>query len=182
MIQPARKIFPWNDHWHSTLRNLWNNTTLTARQIASIIGCSRNAVIGKANRLGLLKKASPIKKPGQSPTQDDITKLKMAGLEIPVPEETIDFVRRFMTHKPYKPYHKVGGSKLINAPARFDTYKSRVPDMEEKECINPNCRFFAVPGSIACYTCAPNLIAANRKFLQGVLTRQDKPIYIKEAC
>ena len=49
----------WSDHSENKLRELWNKG-YTASQIAEMIGnTSRNAVIGKANRLNLSNKLSP---------------------------------------------------------------------------------------------------------------------------
>ena len=51
----------WTDERIETLRTLWENG-LTASQIAETLGgVSRNAVIGKAHRLGLKSRPSPVK-------------------------------------------------------------------------------------------------------------------------
>jgi GcrA cell cycle regulator len=51
----------WTDERIETLRKLWENG-LTASQIAEELGgVSRNAVIGKAHRLGLKSRPSPVK-------------------------------------------------------------------------------------------------------------------------
>lgn len=51
----------WTDERIDTLRTLWENG-LTASQIAEALGgVSRNAVIGKAHRLGLKSRPSPVK-------------------------------------------------------------------------------------------------------------------------
>ena len=51
----------WTDERIETLRKLWE-TGLTASQIADELGgVSRNAVIGKAHRLGLKSRPSPVK-------------------------------------------------------------------------------------------------------------------------
>jgi GcrA cell cycle regulator len=51
----------WTDERIDTLRTLWENG-LTASQIAEQLGgVSRNAVIGKAHRLGLKSRPSPVK-------------------------------------------------------------------------------------------------------------------------
>lgn len=54
----------WTDERIETLRGLWEKG-LTASQIADKLGSvSRNAVIGKAHRLGLTGRPSPIKRDG----------------------------------------------------------------------------------------------------------------------
>ena len=64
----------WTDERIEQLRNMWEKG-LTASQIADELGgVSRNAVIGKAHRLGLKSRPSPVKatekvaKPAKAPT------------------------------------------------------------------------------------------------------------------
>ena len=52
----------WTDHRVDELKKLWNEGK-TASQIADELGdVTRNAVIGKAHRLGLSSRPSPIKR------------------------------------------------------------------------------------------------------------------------
>ncbi len=53
----------WTDEQIEMLKTLWREGK-PASEIATFIGCdiSRNAIIGKAHRLGLAGRASPIKK------------------------------------------------------------------------------------------------------------------------
>ena len=52
----------WTEQRIETLRKLWGQGQ-TASQIAAILGgVTRNAVIGKAHRLGLTGRPSPIKR------------------------------------------------------------------------------------------------------------------------
>ncbi|MBM3560110.1 MAG: GcrA cell cycle regulator, partial [Alphaproteobacteria bacterium] len=54
----------WNDERVDVLRDLWSQG-LSASQIAArLSGVSRNAVIGKAHRLGLEGRPSPIRGTG----------------------------------------------------------------------------------------------------------------------
>jgi len=58
----------WTDERIEQLRQMWTNGH-TASQIAETLGgVSRNAVIGKAHRLGLQSRPSPVK-PGESETE-----------------------------------------------------------------------------------------------------------------
>ena len=51
----------WTDERIATLKKMWEGGS-TASQIADELGgVSRNAVIGKANRLGLKSRPSPVK-------------------------------------------------------------------------------------------------------------------------
>jgi GcrA cell cycle regulator len=51
----------WTDTLQAQLRELWEQG-LTASQIAAELSVTRNAVIGKAHRLGLSGRASPIQR------------------------------------------------------------------------------------------------------------------------
>ena len=55
----------WTDERVDVLKQLWDEGK-TASQIASVLGITRNAVIGKAHRIGVSRRPSPIKrrKPG----------------------------------------------------------------------------------------------------------------------
>lgn len=50
----------WDDQAIRTLRQLWAEG-LTTADIGMRLGCTKNAAIGKANRLGLAARGSPIK-------------------------------------------------------------------------------------------------------------------------
>jgi GcrA cell cycle regulator len=62
---------PWTDDRVNWLKELWN-TGMRASQIGRLIGVSRNAIIGKANRLGLVGKPKPA---GQT-TNDKVHKAR----------------------------------------------------------------------------------------------------------
>jgi len=71
----------WTDERIEQLRQMWQNGH-TASQIAETLGgVSRNAVIGKAHRLGLQSRPSPVK-PGESEAEPAI---KPAAAEKPAP-------------------------------------------------------------------------------------------------
>jgi len=52
----------WNDEKIGKLRKLWSEG-LTTGEIGKRLGVSKNAVVGKAHRLGLKGRPSPIKRP-----------------------------------------------------------------------------------------------------------------------
>lgn len=69
----------WTDERIETLRKMWDSG-LTATQIAEELGgVSRNAVIGKAHRLGLASRPSPVK--------PNATEAKAAAAPAPEPRE-----------------------------------------------------------------------------------------------
>jgi hypothetical protein len=54
------RLIAWNDKEIAVLRRMWAAGKLT-RETSEVLGYSRNAVIGKANRLHLAPRPSPIK-------------------------------------------------------------------------------------------------------------------------
>jgi len=56
----------WNDDNVSRLRELWDQGLPTA-QIGKLIGFTKNAVVGKAHRIGLERRPSPIRRTAAKP-------------------------------------------------------------------------------------------------------------------
>ena len=52
---------PWDDNNVSKLRELWDQGLPTA-QIGKLLGFTKNAVVGKAHRIGLERRPSPIRR------------------------------------------------------------------------------------------------------------------------
>ena len=57
---------PWNDENVSKLRELWDQGLPTA-QIGKLLGFTKNAVVGKAHRIGLERRPSPIRRTAVKP-------------------------------------------------------------------------------------------------------------------
>jgi GcrA cell cycle regulator len=73
----------WTEQRIETLRKLWGQGQ-TASQIAAILGgITRNAVIGKAHRLGLTGRPSPIKREAGSSTSPSRRKANTTRTERP---------------------------------------------------------------------------------------------------
>ena len=71
-MKPEEKTMSWSDERIERLKELWSKG-MTASQIADELGgVSRNAVIGKAHRLGLQARPSPVKpnEPGAKPHKE----------------------------------------------------------------------------------------------------------------
>jgi GcrA cell cycle regulator len=62
MTQRADPASMWNDEKIGKLKKLWQEG-LTTGEIGKRLGVSKNAVVGKAHRLGLKGRPSPIKRP-----------------------------------------------------------------------------------------------------------------------
>ena len=57
---------PWDDNNVSKLRELWDQGLPTA-QIGKLLGFTKNAVVGKAHRIGLESRPSPIRRTAVKP-------------------------------------------------------------------------------------------------------------------
>ena len=57
---------PWDDNNVSKLRELWDQGLPTA-QIGKLLGFTKNAVVGKAHRIGLERSPSPIRRTAVKP-------------------------------------------------------------------------------------------------------------------
>jgi len=85
----------WTDERIATLTKMWEGGA-TASQIADELGgVSRNAVIGKAHRLGLKARPSPVKandpKPAPRPKDSEAKSAPKARAKAPEPETEDDF-------------------------------------------------------------------------------------------
>ena len=68
------KKFVWNEDKLNKLKKLWDEG-LPITKIGNEIGVSRNAIAGKAHRMGLPKRNSPISKSGDPRKNQDPTTL-----------------------------------------------------------------------------------------------------------
>ena len=57
---------PWNDDNVARLKELWDQGLPTA-QIGKLLGFTKNAVVGKAHRIGLERRPSPIRRTAVKP-------------------------------------------------------------------------------------------------------------------
>ena len=72
----------WTEERLATLRILWNEG-LSISQIGQRLGVTRNAVAGKAHRLGLPKRQSPISVSG-APSRNKAKKNEEDGSDLPL--------------------------------------------------------------------------------------------------
>lgn len=56
----------WSDAMIVRLRELWADPANSSAAIGRVFGVSKNAVVGKAHRLGLPARPSPIRRPGEN--------------------------------------------------------------------------------------------------------------------
>lgn len=95
----------WTNEIIGKLTTLWNDGK-TGSEIAEILGISRNAVIGKAHRLKLSGRQSPIKKKLDKPSFLALTE-KMCRWPFGDPKKSdFHFCGEFAEHAPYCPEHR----------------------------------------------------------------------------
>jgi hypothetical protein len=103
--------FPWNDDSHATLRRMWS-AGVSASKIAKHLGqgATRNAVVGKAHRLGLERRNSPIRPlpAGQIPKRFQRANRGQAkGVRLSIMAATVvPFVRKEVAPVALHPTHK----------------------------------------------------------------------------
>ena len=85
---------PWDDSNVSRLRELWDQGLPTA-QIGKLLGFTKNAVVGKAHRIGLERRPSPIRRTSIKPDRKKarspiVPKLNFEIIKEEVKEKTKD--------------------------------------------------------------------------------------------
>src|ERR1700739_4091635 len=107
----VRRTMAWTDERIDKLKSLWGQG-LTASQIADELGgVSRNAVIGKAHRLGLESRPSPVKG-NEAPAPGP------AAAEVPAPVVAREPAPVLPKPEPVKPRPVVAEPKPQPAPVR----------------------------------------------------------------
>ena len=79
----------WNDENVSRLRDLWDQGLPTA-QIGKLIGFTKNAVVGKAHRIGLERRPSPIRRTAVKPDRKKARSPVMPKLNFEVEKRESD--------------------------------------------------------------------------------------------
>ncbi len=72
----------WTEETITRLRSLWSEGHSTA-EIGRRLGVSKNAVVGKAHRLDLAARPSPIRRDGTRPAQPRPSPRRLAGPTLP---------------------------------------------------------------------------------------------------
>lgn len=144
---------PWTPHRMKMLKYLWP-TELSAAQIAVQIGVvTRNAVIGKARRLGLSLKVKPLK------VITDEARLRKLWLSPFVRLTHICHVFGCGASTVYAKAHEMRlgqRPKYIGPKTVAQTVERMIPVKAQSEiigckCVAQFCRCLAVPGAMVCY-------------------------------
>lgn len=79
-------IMPWDENNVTKLRELWDQGLPTA-QIGKLLGFTKNAVVGKAHRIGLERRPSPIRRTSVKPDRKKARSPVMPKLNFESKEE-----------------------------------------------------------------------------------------------
>ena len=79
---------PWDDKNVSKLRELWDQGLPTA-QIGKLLGFTKNAVVGKAHRIGLERRPSPIRRTAVKPDRKKARSPIMPKLNFEVKKDEV---------------------------------------------------------------------------------------------
>ena len=79
---------PWDDNNVAKLRELWDQGLPTA-QIGKLLGFTKNAVVGKAHRIGLERRPSPIRRTAVKPDRKKARSPVMPKLNFESKQETL---------------------------------------------------------------------------------------------
>ena len=79
---------PWDDNNVSKLKELWDQGLPTA-QIGKLLGFTKNAVVGKAHRIGLERRPSPIRRTAVKPDRKKARSPIMPKLNFEVKKDEV---------------------------------------------------------------------------------------------
>ncbi|MBD1147407.1 hypothetical protein IDH28_01065 [Pelagibacterales bacterium SAG-MED31] len=91
---------PWDDSNVSKLRELWDQGLPTA-QIGKLLGFTKNAVVGKAHRIGLERRPSPIRRTAVKPDRKKARSPIIPKLNFEVAKDEVK--EKPLQHQTFKP-------------------------------------------------------------------------------
>ncbi len=112
---------PWNDENVSKLRELWDQGLPTA-QIGKLLGFTKNAVVGKAHRIGLERRPSPIRRTAVKPDRKKARSPVTLKLNFEITKEETN------SSKEVTPYQTNVKSLIAPAPKRGCEWPLGHPD------------------------------------------------------
>ena len=90
---------PWDENNVSKLRDLWDQGLPTA-QIGKLLGFTKNAVVGKAHRIGLERRPSPIRRTAVKPDRKKARSPVMPKLNFESKQETLSENKEYSGFQP----------------------------------------------------------------------------------
>ncbi len=89
----------WNEENVARLRELWDQGLPTA-QIGKLLGFTKNAVVGKAHRIGLERRPSPIRRTSTKPDRKKARSPVMPKLNFETSKEVINIPNKETSFQP----------------------------------------------------------------------------------
>tara|TARA_Y100000768_G_scaffold376080_1_gene347694 strand:+ start:133 stop:603 length:471 start_codon:yes stop_codon:yes gene_type:complete len=90
---------PWDENNVTKLRELWDQGLPTA-QIGKLLGFTKNAVVGKAHRIGLERRPSPIRRTAVKPDRKKARSPVMPKLNFESTSENLNVKRESSSFQP----------------------------------------------------------------------------------
>ena len=90
---------PWDDNNVAKLRELWDQG-LPTTQIGKLLGFTKNAVVGKAHRIGLERRPSPIRRTAVKPDRKKARSPVMPKLNFESKQETLTENKEYSGFQP----------------------------------------------------------------------------------
>ena len=90
---------PWDDNNVAKLRELWDQGLPTA-QIGKLLGFTKNAVVGKAHRIGLERRPSPIRRTAVKPDRKKARSPVMPKLNFESKQDTLTENKEYSGFQP----------------------------------------------------------------------------------
>ena len=91
---------PWDENNVTKLRELWDQGLPTA-QIGKLLGFTKNAVVGKAHRIGLERRPSPIRRTAVKPDRKKARSPVMPKLNFETKEENSPEIKETSVFQPF---------------------------------------------------------------------------------
>ena len=157
---------PWNDENVARLKDLWDQGLPTA-QIGKLLGFTKNAVVGKAHRIGLERRPSPIRRTAVKPDRKKarspaVPKLKFENLSANEEKESVSYIKHFTPviknpfssnikrgcewpegHPDETEFHFCGNERFEDKPYCLDhcAVAYIIPEKEEIKVNKPDMKF-----------------------------------------
>ena len=141
---------PWDENNVSKLRELWDQGLPTA-QIGKLLGFTKNAVVGKAHRIGLERRPSPIRRTAVKPDRKKARSPVMPKLNFENHVENTTNQKESTSFQPmiknlYNSNQKRGCEWPVGHPDEIDFHFCNKDRFEDKPyCIDHCAVAYVVP-------------------------------------
>ena len=141
---------PWDENNVTKLRELWDQGLPTA-QIGKLLGFTKNAVVGKAHRIGLERRPSPIRRTAVKPDRKKARSPVMPKLNFEKSQEKSVGQKDVNNFQPvlkniFNNHHKRGCEWPVGHPDEIDFHFCDKERFEDKPyCIDHCAVAYVIP-------------------------------------